>query len=530
MDILWILLAYGCGLTVQLVGLPPLVGFLAAGFALNAIGFEANATLESLASLGITLMLFTIGLKLNVRDLLKREVWAGSLSHMALWTASVAALTMLIGATIMALSSDYDLRAAAILAFALSFSSTVCVIKVLEESGEMKTRHGKLAVGVLVMQDIVAVLFLVIATGELPTLWALLLPGLVLLRPLLRFLLNRAGHDELLPLTGFALALGGYELFSLVGIKGDLGALVLGMLISDQVKAPELARSLLHFKDLFLIGFFLSIGLAALPDLSMIGMALTLSLLLPLKSVLFFGLLTRLGLRSRTSYLTALALGNYSEFGLIVAVLCVGFGWLDESWLIILALAATFSFLFTSVAYRQAHVFYARHKQLLRRFERPERLPEDQVYRPKEAEILVVGTGRIGRGAFGALYKLAGERVWGMDANRELIEKQRAEGMHVFAADAENADVWEALDLSALQLVLLAVASTGDMRNIALQLRLAGYDGPIAAVARYEDEVPALLDAGIDKVFNFFTEAGLGFAEDSLAMIGERTLQATARP
>ena len=68
-------------------------------------------------------------------------------------------------------------------------------------------------------------------------------------------------------------------------------------------------------------------------------------------------------------------------------------------------------------------------------------------------------------------------------------------------------------------LVLLAVASVRDSRNIAQQLRFAGYTGPIAAIARYDDEVPALQNAGIDKVFNFFTEAGAGFAEDSLALL-----------
>ncbi len=519
MDILWLVFAFVCGLAVKLVGLPPLIGFLVAGFALNIAGIEPNESLESIANLGITLMLFTIGLKINVRDLIKREVWAGTFSNMALWIIVSGSVALGAASVVSGLVGGLDLRAALLIAFALGFSSTVCVIKILEDSGELKTRHGRLAINILVMQDLIAVAFLAAATGKIPSPWAILLLGLLALRPLLGAVLNRAGHGEMLPLTGFALALGGYELFSLLDIKGDLGALLVGMLLSGHVKAVELYKSLLNFKDLFLIGFFLSIGLTALPNAEMLLIALALSVLLTLKFVMFFGFLTLFGLRARTSFLAALVLSDYSEFGLIVIALCVGAGWLTNDWLVITALAVAISFVLTSIAYRFAHIIYARNKEILRRYEKAQRLPEDQVYRPREAEILVVGIGRVGLGAFKSLHKVAGDRVWGMDANRQRIERQRSEGMHVFVGDAENADIWEMIDVTSMRLVLLAVPSVNDNRNIAEQLRIAGYSGPIAAIARYDDESAALQEAGIDKVFNFFTEAGSGFAEDSLGLI-----------
>lgn len=519
MEFAWIAFAFVCGLGVKLLGLPPLIGFLAAGFALNVVGVEHDDTLEALANLGITLMLFTIGLKLNARDLLKREVWAGTLSHMALWTAGVSGALMLLAGLALPLFAGVDLKTAALLAFALSFSSTVCIIKILEESGETRSRHGKLAIGVLVMQDIVAVLFLVAATGKLPTPWAIGLLALVFAPPLLGRLLARAGHGELLPLTGFLFALGGYELFQLVGVKGDLGALVVGMLLSGHVKATELAKSLMSFKDLFLVGFFLSIGLTALPNWEMFMAALVLCLLLPLKAVMFFALNTRLRLRARTSFLSSGVLGNYSEFGLIVVFLCVQQGLLSNEWLVVLALAVSISFVITGFGYRYAHRLYARYKVPLRRWEHRERLPADEVYRPSSAEILVVGTGRVGLGAFRALHELVGDRVWGMDADRDRIASLREGGLHVFAADAENADVWDAIDVRAISLVLLAVPSVEDCRNIVEQLESAGYKGAIAAIARYEDEREALLEFGIDEVFDFFTEAGTAFAEDSLRLI-----------
>ena len=514
MDFIWILFAFLCGFGVRLLSLPPLIGYLIAGFILNFMGVVPDEGLTMLADLGITLMLFTIGLKLNPRDLLKREIWAGTLSNMSLRTIVFSSLAMLL----LTLSAPYflnlNIQSAALLAFALSFSSTVCIVKMLEESGEMKTRHGRLSISVLVMQDIVAVIFLVFATGKIPSIWAVLLFGLLFARPLLDRLLSQAGHGELLPLAGFFLALGGYELFSLVGIKGDLGALIFGMMMSQHAKSNELSKSLLAFKDIFLIGFFLSIGFTALPDFHMLLMALGLSLLLILKFFLFFFIFSGLQLRGRTAYLSALALSNFSEFGLIVLAISAESGWIDNEWLVILALAVSISFIVTSVMYHSAHKFYSRFKDLIKRFERKELLKEDIVQQPEFAEILVIGMGRVGQGAFNVLHNLIGDRVWGMDADQKGIQKLTKQGKHVFYGDGEDHDLWERLDVSKIKLVLITISSIEDISNIATQLRNAHYEGQIAAIVRYEDQREHLIELGIDKVFNFYTEVGTGFADE----------------
>jgi len=520
MDIFWILFAFGCGLIVKQFGLPPLIGYLVAGFLLNFAGVEGNEGLEMIAHVGLSLMLFTIGLKLHVGDLMKKEVWGGTLSYTMLWMLLFGGLALFLGAISVPYFADLSLQAAALLAFAFSFSSTVCVIKVLEESGEKSTRHGRFAIAVLVMQDIIAVLFLVFAAGKIPSIWAILLFGLIFIRPLFDKILASSGHGELLALSGFMFALGGYELFALFGVKGDLGALIFGVLLSRHAKASELSKSLLAFKDLFLVGFFLTIGLAALPDLSMVLVALLLACLLPLKMLLFFGLLCYFRLRIRTASLVSLVLTNYSEFGLIVMVLGVQLGLLDQHWLVILALSLSISFVVTCVYYHRAHILYRKYKKLLARFEHPQKLPEDNFVQPRNAEVLVIGTGRVGRGAYQALYNELGDRVWGMDANDERIKQQQAMGMHVFIGDGENADLWEKLNVAGIKLILIAIPSIDDCRNISEQLKVAGYRGKIAAIARFEDDREKLQNYGIDKVFDFFVEAGTGFAEESLHLIG----------
>ena len=525
MEFTWVLFAFICGFAVKMINLPPLIGFLAAGFLLNYLGYQASSTLDSLADIGITLMLFSIGLKFHVKDLLKREVWASTLGHMSVWSFIFGGAALLLGLLSLPYFDVLDLKTAALLGFALSFSSTVCVMKLLEESGELKTRHGQLALGILVMQDIVAVVFLVAATGHIPSIWALGLFGLLLIRPLINKIVDNAGHGEMLPLTGIVLALGGYELFYLVGVKGDLGALILGILLASHSKASEMNKSLMNFKDLFLIGFFLSIGFTALPTLEMIGMSFIITLVILLKFVLFFILLAKLKLRGRTSFLSALILSNYSEFGLIVAALSVTNGWLDKEWLVILALAVSFSFVITSIIYRQSHRLYRNNKEKIRSFETVDCLPEDIFAQPKNAEVLIVGLGRVGRGAFDSVKALINYKVAGMDADRIRIQLMQENNENVFYGDGEDADLWERFNTTNIQLIMLALPIAEDSINVAIQLRKANYQGQIAAIARYQDEREVLLASGIDNVFNVYTEAGTGFAEESLTLI--RTAETT---
>ena len=312
MDPLWISVAFLFGFAVRQVGLPPLVGFLMAGFALNAMGIEAGPMLENIADMGVTLLLFSIGLKLRIKSLLKPEVWAGASIHMMITVLLFGAAMFGLGIVGMSLFSPLNFKLALLVAFALSFSSTVFAVKVLEERAEMASFHGRVAIGILIMQDLLAVIFLTASTGKLPSLWAILaVPGLFLIRPILMRLMDRSGHGELMILCGFLMALVfGAGLFELVGLKADLGALFIGIMLAPHAKASEMAKHLLGFKDFFLIGFFLSIGLSGVPTLETFGVALLLVAVMPFKIALFFVLLTRFRLGARTAVLASLSVAN----------------------------------------------------------------------------------------------------------------------------------------------------------------------------------------------------------------------------
>ncbi|MCO4799041.1 MAG: cation:proton antiporter [Colwelliaceae bacterium] len=519
MDFIWILFAFACGLAAKTITLPPSIGYLVAGFILHFLGFQADSMVRELANLGITLMLFTIGLKLNIKELFKTEVWAGSISHNIIWLVIGIFILKIIALTTIPFISNLTITTSAIIVFALSFSSTVCVVKLMEDHGEMRTRHGKLAVGVLVMQDIIAVIFLVLATGKTPSPWASLLLLAIPLRPVLTHLLNKVGHGELIPLTGFFIAFGAYELFEFLSIKGDLGALIAGMYLASHSKASEINKSLLNFKDLFLIGFFLSIGFTALPTWEMLGIASLITLMIPIKFLLFFALFIKLKLRGRTAFLAALALANFSEFGLIITSISVNYNWLSKEWLVILSLAVSISFIFTNILYNVAHSFFAKHKDKLKRYEHPDKLKEDVFIQPCDAPIIIIGMGRVGMGAYKALDSQSSKQAWGLDTDRNKVDWLNNNDTQAFCGDAEDADFWENIELSKIQLVLLALPSIQDITNITKQLRYANYQGKIAAIARFDDERLLLEKLGVDKVFNFYNEAGVGFAEESINLI-----------
>ena len=315
--------AFFFGIALSRVGLPPMVGFLVAGFAYNFMGFQAPDSLQAVADLGVTLLLFSIGLKLKIEDLATAEVWGTSVIHLICSTAFFTG-TILVGQQLFDTAIlDLSLFAIVVIAFGLSFSSTVYAVKVLEDKGDMSALYGKVAIGILVMQDIFAVIFLAVSEGKYPSLWALtvLLLFFPSIRKLIYKLIDYAGHGELLVVSGLFFALGaGYEFFYSVDLKGDLGALILGVLISNHPKSKSLAKALFSFKELMLVGFFLSVGMQGLPTLTIFATAIALVALLPLKTFLYFFIATRFGLRARTSLFNAISLGNYSEFGLFDAV------------------------------------------------------------------------------------------------------------------------------------------------------------------------------------------------------------------
>ena len=508
--------AFALGYLLYRLGLPPLVGFLLAGLGLSAYGFSITPLLKTSSDVGVTLLLFTIGLKLKIRDLIRPEVWAGGSLHICLTVAVFGFAFFCVGYSGLRFFMDMDLPTALLLAFALTFSSTVFAVKILDENGRMNSLNGRTAIGVLIIQDIAAVIYLTVSSGKVPSVWALLVIALLpVAAKIFLAVLSRVGHGELMVLFGLFLALiAGGHTFEAVRLKPDLGALILGMLMAPHPRAKEMADSLMSVKDILLVGFFLEVGLTGLPDMSGIAAAGILSLMLPLKIMLYFLIFTRFTLKARTSFITTMNLSSFSEFGLIVSALAVSAGKLDPQWLVIIAIALSISLIIASPLNKHAERMFAKMKRPLKRFETQRHHPEEVPFKRAHWQIIILGMGRVGVGAYDWFQEKFGKVVSGIDFNAETVASQRKLGRSVNEGDVADPDFWRRLPAPQgdVKLVVLALSNLDTMLFSAGKLKEMGYMGDVAAVAHYDDEVEELRAAGVDTAFNIYGEAGAGLA------------------
>lgn len=309
-----------------------------------------------------------------------------------------------------------------------------------------------------------AVLFLVFAAVKIPSVYAVFIPLILfIVRPVLLYILNRLGHGELLILFGFFLALVvGAEMFRFVGLKADLVALVIGMMFAGEKKGKELADNLLHFKDIFLIGFFLSIRMSGDLSWELVDIAIFFALVLNLKIILYFFVFARFRLRARTSMHASVTLANYSEFGLIFAALAVASGCISGDCLVTIALALAISFVVSSPIYKHSHSIYAFIKDYLQKFETAERLIYDRTINIRVAEILIFGKGKLGTATYDQLFKQYGQKVLGLYYNEEKVKQQQQEGRNVTNDDVTDSEFWEYLSTKPKDLLKLVMLCMDD--------------------------------------------------------------------
>jgi hypothetical protein len=254
--------------------------------------------------------------------------------------------------------------------------------------------------------------------------------------------------------------------------------------------------------------------------------ALLLVAVMPFKVALFFVLLTRFRLRARTAILASLSLANYSEFGLIVGAIAAANGWIGTEWLVTIAIALSITFVLAAPLNTHADRIYRRFAHVLKRFETRTRHPTDAPIDAGDAEIAVFGMGRVGTCAYDAMLERYGEVVMGVDFDHESVQRHQDVGRQVVFGDPTDPDFWaRAWPAGKMRLTLLTMPKQQANLAAARQIRSKGYTGLIAATAFFDDEIPDLEAAGVDAAFNFYNEAGLGFAEHANELLEKRLLK-----
>jgi predicted Kef-type K+ transport protein len=490
--------AYLAGLAAASAGLPPLVGYLIAGYFLHYLGIPLTETIARLSDLGIELLMFTVGLKLSWKSLFRREVIGVGGLHMLIVTALTALGFLWL---------DRHVTGGLLLGVSLSFSSTVLAVKILEDNAELLSLHGRIALGILIFQDVVAVGVLAFAEGVPPTPWASVLLAFPAVRLAARRFFSASGDDELKLLFGVLLAVGGGEIATQVGVSETLGALWMGALLAGHPGAKKLSERMWSLKEIFLIAFFVQIGQAGLPDRGQLITALQLILLLPAQGIMFFLMFVFLRLRARTAFITAVALTTYSEFALITTRIVIDSGLLPTQWNIVMGVAVAVSLALAAPMNRFSHRVFGWLEPFLIRFERGGRHPDHTPTRLGAAQWLVIGMGRTGTAAYKALER-RGHPVLGLDADPTRLAKHRQQGRRVLYGDAEDPDLWENLGLKGLLGVVLSLPELDVRRGSLHQLRHRGFMGVIGTTAYSPDEDQLLRAEGANVLLHPLDEAG----------------------
>lgn len=506
MELVWVGTAYLAGLVASRLYFPPLVGYLIAGYLLYAAGVHADDTLAHVADIGIELLLFTVGLKLKLRSLIRREVLSVGGLHLFIVTGVSVIVFFVFGG---------HLSGGLVLGVSLAFSSTVLAVKVLDDSGELSTMYGRDVLSILILQDIVAIGLLAFANNQQPMLWAPALLLLPLLRPFAYRLLNISRDGELKLLLGVSLALAGGVLAEHAGISSDIGALLMGVMLAGHTDIDEFAEKLWSLKEAFLVAFFLQIGLTGLPGYDEILQALGLLSLLPLQGGLFFALFLLVGLRARTAFVSSLALMTYSEFALITSDVVVKANLLPPVWQSIIGLAVALSLAVAAPLNHFSHRLFSSLEHLLVRFERKVDHPDKLPSTIGVAEWLVVGMGRTGVSAY-LEFNRQDTLVLGLDADPTVLQNLLADGRRVLYGDAEDAELWDKLPLARIKGIILTMPEFEVRSSSIVQLKMRRFKGNIGTVCFHTNEEHELYRLGATFVIHPLIEAGRQLVERML--------------
>ncbi|TVR13025.1 MAG: hypothetical protein EA391_14620 [Balneolaceae bacterium] len=509
MDIVWIGLAFLLGLLLNRFHIPPLVGFLLAGLGLSFTSYEPGYMLHEIAHLGVIFLLFTVGLHISLKNILQKEVLGVGLIHLMISSVIFIPISIYFG-----LSTE----AAILVALTLGFSSTVLAAKGLETRNELGSYYGRLSIGILIVQDLVAIAIIAYAGGGVPSPWALLLLLLPFFRPLLSKLLYIVEREELLLLMALSLAVGGSALFEIVNLSGELGALVMGMLLVNDDKADQLEKKIWGIKEAFLVGFFLEIGLGGLPNIDGFYFIGILLLLLPLKAALFFGLFLAFKLRARTAFLSTVTLTAYSEFTLIAGAVAASAGIIPSEIIVILGLLTAISYIINSILVRYEDTIWKRYNVFFRKFERKVKHPDHQPMSLGAAQYLVIGLGKTGTSAL-KFFRDKNQAAVGIDIDPDRVKAVMNEGCRVLYADAQDAFFWEELEMPKIKTILIAMS--GDISTkvfIVKQLRSKNFKQSIRVLTQNEREDRLIQEAGGEPVSVPAAQMGEKMAQMSLDM------------
>ena len=521
---------------------PPIVGYLLAGVVIGPFtpGFVGDTgQISELAEVGVVLLLFALGVEFSISKLapVRRIAVPGAILQVLIITVVAAGIGIPIG---------LPPTAALVVGAAVAISSTVVVLKLLAERGELDSLHGRAAIGWMVVQDLVTILVIALlepfaAGGDLagPVLFALLRTALFLalayllgtrMLPWLFRSVSRLGSPELFLLTVFATALLAAFLSSAVfGLSLALGAFVAGLIVSESELSHQAAGEITPFRDLFAVLFFVSVGMLLDPAAMVADWPALLALLTVAtvgKAAVSAGLGRLLGLPLRSALLLGATIAQVGEFSFLLAEQALSLDLLDTRGYNLVLGTAVASIVLTPVLVSGAVRLIERleHAQLaaeppleaLGGYSRGELAGDGSADRPA---VVVLGAGRVGRVVVRAV-RSRGFRCVVVDRDPGALEEAAATGAATLFGDAASIAILRRAGLDGARLLVITI---GDAMTARLAVERARAINPrltVIARARGRTETTALQDLGVTRLADPEIEAAIELARASLARMG----------
>ncbi|MFA9460204.1 cation:proton antiporter [Thiohalorhabdus sp. Cl-TMA] len=495
---------------------PLIVAFIVVGLTVGPAGLglvSAHDQIDLLAQIGITILLFLVGLKLDLH-LVRR------LGPVALATGlGQLTFTILFG-FLLSLALGLDTMTALYVAVALTFSSTIIIVKLLSDKREIDALHGRIAMGFLIVQDIavVAAMALLGASGSQEgglvtaltaagTLVAVLGALLLLMRYVFPRLVQTLGQShDLLLIFAVAWGTGLASLGEVAGFGKEVGAFLAGFSLASTGNRDLIGDRLTSLRDFLLLFFFIELGSRL--DLSTLGGELGPAVVLSLfvlvgNPLVVLGIMGFMGYRKRTGFLAGLTVAQISEFSIIFTAMGISMGHIREQALGLVTLVGLVTITLSTYMILYSNRLYAWVEPWLGIFERRhphrEMAVEERGRALREARVVVLGMGRLGR-RIATRLQADGARVVGVDFDPEAVRRAEEEDITVYPGDASDPEVVGTLPDSPDTYLISTVPKAEPNLALWRGLRQSGNEAEVLVATFSERDAERYGEAGIQRL------------------------------
>lgn len=489
---------------------PLVVGYILAGIIISPfiIKGASRELIELFSEFGVAFLLFIVGLHLNPKVIKKV-----GLPSMIIGIGQMI-IAFIIGFSISYFFFDYTQTTSIYIGLSMLFGSTIIVMKLLADKGDLDTLYGRIVTGILIIEDIVAIICLMVissfskgtsfssfATESLISGIGLIFFSFILGLFIIPLIIRKvAQSQELLFLFSLCLCFLMSALFSSFGFSIEIGALIAGVILSTSPYAIEISSKIRPLRDFFLIIFFIILGLkiqiSSIPKI--IDKAIILSLvILIIKPIVIMTLSTLTGYTKRTNFLVGTTLAQISEFGLIILALGVSIGHLSEDIIALMTLTAIITIAISSYMIIYSKYFYKKSSRFIKIFEKKSAKKSREI--KKEYNIILFGYNRIGFNILKSIKKMK-QKYLVIDFNPDVIESLKKANIPCLYGDSSDNDLLEELPLDKIKMAISTIPDFETNYLLIEEIRRVNKNSIIIVRANHISEAMDLYNKGADYV------------------------------